>query len=342
MSDKADEKDRSTPLRREAERILAEQAAEMEDLSELSEAETRRLIHELRVHQVELEMQNEELRRVQLELEEARNRYADLYDFAPAGYVTISDKGIILEVNLTMADMLGTGRASLIGRPFSHFIAPESEDTFYFHRRELLEQKMPATCELELKTTDGTEFWAYLECRVVQDEDGNLNRIRAAISDTTDRKQAENELRKSESLHREAQRVAKIGHWELDSPSGTPLWSDEIFQIFGLDPRQSAPSFAAHANIIHEEDWGLLDRSIQELSTQGIPFDIEFRTLRTDEEIRWMHAIGSAEIDKDGNVTRMFGTAQDITDRKNAEEKLRQSKARLELATTATNIGHWD
>ena len=141
-----------------------------------------------------------------------------------------------------------------------------------------------------------------------------------------ERKQIEEKLTKSEMLHKEAQSVAKIGHWSLDSPSGTPVWSEEIFHIVGLDPMLSKPSFAALVNIIHDEDWDLLDHSIQDLSVNGTPFDIEFRILRTNGETRWMHAKGFAEKDENNRVARMFGTAQDITDHKQTVEALRESE----------------
>ena len=156
----------------------------------------------------------------------------------------------------------------------------------------------------------------------------------------TERKQVEESLKKSEALHREAQRVAQIGHWELNSPSGTPVWSEEIFHIFGLDPKKSEPSFTAHINIIHDEDWGLLDNSIQELSTNGTPFDIEFRIQRSNGETRWMHARGSAVKSEDGSVTRMFGTAQDITKRKRLEEELLRAQKLESVGLLAGGIAH--
>ena len=108
------------------------------------------LIHELRVHQIELKMQNEELRRIQGELEKTRDRYSHLYDFAPVGYFTVSEKGIIEEANLTIAAMLGVERSALIGKPFTHFILKEDQDIFYKHRQQLLETEEPQSCELRL------------------------------------------------------------------------------------------------------------------------------------------------------------------------------------------------
>jgi len=156
----------------------------------------------------------------------------------------------------------------------------------------------------------------------------------------TERKQVEEALKKSEELHKEAQHVAQIGHWELNSPSGTPVWSEGIFHILELDPKKSEPSFAAHVNIIHDEDWGLLDNSIQELSTNGTPFDIEFRIKRSNGETRWMHARGSAVKSEDGSVTRMFGTAQDITKRKSLEEELLRAQKLESVGLLAGGIAH--
>ena len=98
------------------------------------------MLHELRVHQIELEMQNEELRRTQAELEASRARYFDLYDLAPVGYFTLSEKGLILEANLTAATLLGVARGDLVKQPLPRFILPEDQDIYYLHRKQLLKR----------------------------------------------------------------------------------------------------------------------------------------------------------------------------------------------------------
>ncbi|MBU1184311.1 MAG: PAS domain-containing protein [Proteobacteria bacterium] len=121
-----------------------------EDLETLSPEATRQLLHELRVHQIELEMQNKELCRTQGELEASRARYFDLYDLAPVGYVTLSEKGLILEANLTAAGLLGVARGALVKQPLTRFILPEDQGIYYRHREQLFETGAPQVCEMRL------------------------------------------------------------------------------------------------------------------------------------------------------------------------------------------------
>jgi len=131
-------------LRRRAEEMAREQAGPS------SPEDTSQTLHELRVHQIELEMQNEELRRSEAELDAARARYFDLYDLAPVGYVTVSESGLILEANLTAANLLGVARSALDRQPLSLFILPEDQDVYYLHRKHLLETGQTQVSELRL------------------------------------------------------------------------------------------------------------------------------------------------------------------------------------------------
>jgi len=118
------------------------------------------VLHDLRVHQIELEMQNEELHRTQVELEASRARYFDLYDLAPVGYVTLSEKGLILEANLIAATLLGVARGALVKQPFRRFILPEDQDIYYRHGKQLSERGVPQVCELKMLRADAVPFWA--------------------------------------------------------------------------------------------------------------------------------------------------------------------------------------
>ncbi|MGE5531846.1 MAG: PAS domain S-box protein, partial [Bacteroidota bacterium] len=178
-------------LRQQAEEIARKEAApSSEDLESRSPEGTRQTLHELRVHQIELEMQNEELRRMQAELEAARARYFDLYDLAPVGYCTLSEQGLILEANLTAATLLGVARSALVKQPISRFIFPEDQAIYYLFRKQLFETGTPQACELRMRRADAAPFWARLEATVAPDAAGAPG-CRVVLSDITARRQLE-------------------------------------------------------------------------------------------------------------------------------------------------------
>ena len=167
-------------------RRLAEEkvrANEAQPPKTLSSEEAGRLIHELQVHQIELQMQNEELRRAQNELEASRARYFDLYDRAPVGYFALSEQGLIREANLTGAGLLGWGRRDLTRQPISHYILPEDQDIYYRHRRQLLKTGTPQKCELRMLRADAAPFSAQLESTVAQDGESGDSVCRVVVSD---------------------------------------------------------------------------------------------------------------------------------------------------------------
>ena len=175
-------------LRQQAEGIVSGQVAEATaSLKALSPAVVLKLMHELQVHQVELEMQNEELRKTQTLLEEARDRYFDLYDLAPISYCTVSEKGVILEANLAAAELLGEPRSELIGQRISHYISKEFQDTYYLCRKLLYANGGQQGCELLLTTVDGKELWIYMTLKATVDSKGDTVQ-RMVLSDITEAK----------------------------------------------------------------------------------------------------------------------------------------------------------
>jgi PAS domain S-box-containing protein len=203
--------DDAAGLRQRAEAMARGKAARPpEDIEALSPEETRHALHELRVHQIELEMQNEELRRAQAELDAARARYFDLYDLAPVGYCTINEQGLILEANLTAATLLGVARSALVKQWFTSFILPEDEDIYYLHRKQLFETGEPQACFLRMVKSDSAQFWAHLEATAVEDA-GGAPVCRIVISDITERKRAEEEREKLTAQLIQAQKMESIG-----------------------------------------------------------------------------------------------------------------------------------
>ncbi|OKY75568.1 MAG: hypothetical protein BM485_07500 [Desulfobulbaceae bacterium DB1] len=174
--------------------------------------ELRAALHELHTHQIELELQNEELRSVQEELIETRDQYVDLYDFAPVGYLTLTDKNLIVEANLTVAALLGVEKISLYNQPFSRYVFHEDQDIFYKHFRELIDSPHRRSCELRMLRPDGDRFWAKLECVSRTKTDKSALRIRIAINDITAAKHLETEIIKAKKLEATALLAGGIAH----------------------------------------------------------------------------------------------------------------------------------
>ena len=182
-------------LRRQAEAALGKgTGAEPEPLEALLPEEIRQKLHELRVHQIELEMQNEELQAAKAALDIERARYFDLYDLAPVGYLTVSERGLILQANLMAATLLGVARKALVRQPISQIIVPEDHDTYYQHRKSLVETGDTQTCDLRLRRGAQGFFWAGVTASLTQGAEGQtLTRI--VVNDITERKRAEEESR---------------------------------------------------------------------------------------------------------------------------------------------------
>lgn len=208
MSEREPGSGRADDLRRQAEEKAG--ADEVTTREALAPDEAAVVLHELRVHQIELEMQNEELRRAQTELEASRARYFDLYDLAPVGYLTLSEQGLILEANLTAAGLLGVGRGALVRQRLTAFIVPEDQDTYFRHRRRLAETGATQVCEVRMLRRGVGPFWARMEATTVEDLDGEAVH-RAVISDVADHKRADEERLKLEARLIEAQKIEAVG-----------------------------------------------------------------------------------------------------------------------------------
>ena len=181
-------------LRKRAE---AEMPFEKHCLAEMSKEDICKTLHELHTHQIELEIQNEELRLAQIALEESRSSFIDLYDFAPTGYLTISPNGLISKANLTASSLFGVERQLLLNQPLTAFIFNEDQELLYKCRKILLETKVKQSCELRMPKEDGHLFHAQLECVVFSHLDGDAGQFRITITDITERIETQQKLVKA-------------------------------------------------------------------------------------------------------------------------------------------------
>ena len=319
-------------LRKRAEEMLLEQSGAMD---EIPAEDMKRVVHELRVKQIELEMQNDELRRAQRELEASREKYFDLYEIAPIGYVTLNGKGVILESNLTAATLLGQERNRMVGLPLTRFISAEDQDIYYSHYKRLLETREHQECKVRMPRGDGTQLWARLESVAASGIDGDLA-SRTAIRDITKRIEAEEELDRyrkhledlvrertaelsgSERRLRRAEEVANIGNWEFFLSDNIVRASEGTRIIYGLENKEwSIPDVQ---KIPLPEYRFILDEALKGLIEQGRPYNVKFKIRRpTDGKIIDIQAL--AEYDSANKI--VFGVIQDITERNRADESIR-------------------
>ena len=205
--------------------------------------EANSLIHELRVHQIELEMQNEELRRAQNDLEISLSRYADLYDFAPIGYFTFDEQGRIIEVNLTGAKQLGVVRGNLIKAPFVAMVTESDKNVYLSHLKKIFDAREVHTCEVRLKIKDEGEFYARLDSIFMKSANGAVS-CRTSVTDITERKRAEAALFESE------QRVRRLNEQILN-----------MVMVLSHDIRGPLVAIASILKLMLRGVYGKLDQS---------------------------------------------------------------------------------
>lgn len=200
MDQKDETGNRLADLRTRALRVFSSRAPETPRVSSLSQNDIYALVHELQVHQIELELQNEELRGHEVLLQEAHDQLLELYDFAPVGYLTVSSRGLILESNLTAARMLGVERQFILRQPLSRFICTQDADTLYLNLKLAFASNEKQTCELRFEQRNIDPFYAQLECLAIPDESGNLLSAKIIIIDISQRRQAETQLARQSAI----------------------------------------------------------------------------------------------------------------------------------------------
>jgi len=210
---------------------------------ETDKTESEILLHDLEVHQIELELQNRELQDSHQLLEDSRNKYVDLYDFAPMGYVTLDRHGVILEINLMAASMLQTERAKLLGRPLNLWIAHEEQRIFLEHLRKTNSDRDSerATCELQLRATrDGVPIWVELHSLSAVDFTSGEEVLRTAVLDVGERKRAELAEATSRTLREERKLreafVSTLAH-DLRTPLASARMGAQLLARHSLDPQ---------------------------------------------------------------------------------------------------------
>jgi PAS domain S-box-containing protein len=326
-------------LRMQAEATLRRNSADLtQKIAAMPPEEIQQMLHELLVHRIELEMQNEELRRTQAELDAARARYFDLYTLAPVGYVTLSAGGLILEANLTAANLLGAPQGELVRQPITRFIHGEDQDVYHLHCQQYSDTSTPRPCDLRMRKQDGTIFWAHLVITATQQADGEPTNL-LALSDITERTQLEEALRESEvrfrRLLRDVPSVAVQGY----GPNGTTqYWNLASEQLYGYTAQEAIGRNLLDL-IIPPDMRQEVKEAMRQMAATGKPIPAAELLLKRKDGSRVNVYSSHAVVQVPGRAPELFCLDIDLTERRRAEEALRESEERyrrlFDLATEA-------
>ena len=292
----------------------------------ITPAAARQMLHELRVHQTELQTQNEELRRTHLELDATRARYLDLYDLAPVGYCTVGETEQILFANLTAATLLGVNCASMPGRPIQQFILPADQDVYYLHRKKLYQTGQPQTCELRMLKKGGIPFWAQIMATRTQTPDG-VDAHRLVLSDITQRKEAQDRVNISDVALKSITEGVLITTPELYIVSA----NEAFLSMTGYTERELV---GAHCSMFNGPltDGDTKTRFIQ--ATQASQsFSGEVLNYRKDGSSFWNQLSLSPVLDEQGKLSNFISINTDISERKRLEQTLLEKNQELLRAT---------
>ncbi|SDE70762.1 PAS domain-containing sensor histidine kinase [Desulfuromonas thiophila] len=256
-------------------------------------------------------------------LNKTRDQYAFLFNFAPVGYFTFNRNGEINFVNVTGANLLSHARHELVGRRFEHFIDDKDRLKFSHFIKTVFNRHEKKTCRLDLASFLPTP----LSVRIEALANSSCDEIHAVLIDITEKKRAEQALYESEYNLAKAQAMTHVGSWSYDPITTEVRASAELLRILRLKPEQvTQEMFAA---VVHPDDHDMVIERLHNTIEHGKAYEIEHRLLFSDGEQKWVYTIVEPAVNNAGKVLKLYGSTQDITQRKKSEVELRNKTNEL-------------
>jgi len=277
-------------------------------------------------------------KQVEVALQESQALYHDLVENAQDLIWQCDSKGNYIYLNPAWKTVFGYTIDNMLGKSFTDFQSPENAERDQKEFELLMQGGSIQNYETIHQAKDGRELYLVFNAKAVYDQEGEIVGTRGTAYDVTERKRNEAALKKSEYLLRESHRLARIGHYDLDIASGYWESSESLNELFGIDWDYKT-DVEGWLTMVHPDDKEMMTAYLfDEVLGKHQNFDKEYRIVRIDDgETRWVHGLGNLEFNENGNPKRMIGSIQDITERKQAEEKIRESESRLSAVIENTS-----
>ena len=317
MTQKTTPTDNFSELRSRAEQSLKKSQLTTINLSSSPE-EMLRLIHELAVQQIELEMQQQELIESRDALENSLEKYTDLYDFAPVGYLTLEPNSTIIEANLTATTILDIPGSRLHGKQLNNFVVYEDRETFAALLERVFSRTDPNYCEVKLSVPDKSTL-NQKTVRIEAVMNDNEHSCRAILSDISKQKKIDLALAKNERQHLIID-AAHSGIWEWNLQTNRTIWSNELWLLLGLEPFSCEATYEVWKHSVADEDRERVEKEVLTTVEGREEYTVEWRVKNPNGQIRWVMTKGTPFNGDDGTPNRYVGITVDITKLKMAQE----------------------
>ena len=265
----------------------------------------------------------QELLSTQSRLQQSETRFQATFEQAAVGIALVSPDGKWLRVNQRLCDMVGYQADELMNMTFQQITHPDDLFIDQSYVAQMLAGKRPHyTLEKRYLRKGGEVLWVTLTVALVRDLNGEPDYFISIIEDNQQRKETEEALRRNEVILRESQHLAKIGNWRWHIADDTHFWSQEIYRIYGRDPALPPAIYPEVKKYFSQEGWRAISQAVERCLQDGQPYECDAEVLHEHEGSVWIIARGAALRNSEGTIVELYGTVQDITERKLAEQQL--------------------
>jgi PAS domain S-box-containing protein len=274
-------------------------------------------------------------------LRQSEEKYREVIENANDIIYTLDLSGGFTSLNRAGERITGYSRDEALRMNIADVIGPDDAERVRERIAKNIEGAGLPDFELEIFAKDGSSVVLDVSSRLIL-QDGVVVGIQGIARDINDRKRAEAELQARETQLSEAQQMAHVGSWEFDTITGKVTWSEELWRMFGLNPQEAGLSFEEYLAMVHPDDQQLVKSVDEKFRQAKTDFDHHFRIIQPDGSVRVIRGIGRVICNEDGQIVKMTGIDQDVTEQKRIEEELQTNEMRMSEAQGIAHLGSWE